>query len=190
MGKSDIMHGICGAQDILQKQQYFMQGCFENILYFAKRILSKRNRKFFSIITKSLDLNHLGISAVSHWFSFSKTTTGLPVHHSSRLNRQTFFKNHFSQTHLFLKQNINCHTIPDSSIPVDTDYLNRFSNSAQRCTLYPLVRFLRSHRRETRMPNLFLSLHVLTLTVIPEGVRPPPCPNWTKLPPPYPPGAP
>jgi hypothetical protein len=25
MGKSDIMHGICGAQDILQKQQYFMQ---------------------------------------------------------------------------------------------------------------------------------------------------------------------
>jgi hypothetical protein len=24
MGKSDIMHGICGAQDILQKQQYFM----------------------------------------------------------------------------------------------------------------------------------------------------------------------
>jgi hypothetical protein len=28
MGKSDIMHGKCGAQDILQKQQYFMQGCF------------------------------------------------------------------------------------------------------------------------------------------------------------------
>jgi hypothetical protein len=26
MGKSDIMHGISGAQDILQKQQYFMQG--------------------------------------------------------------------------------------------------------------------------------------------------------------------
>jgi hypothetical protein len=25
MGKSDIMHGICGAQNILQKQQYFMQ---------------------------------------------------------------------------------------------------------------------------------------------------------------------
>jgi hypothetical protein len=24
MGKSDIMRGICGAQDILQKQQYFM----------------------------------------------------------------------------------------------------------------------------------------------------------------------
>ena len=53
-------------------------------------------------------------------------------------------------------------------------------NSAQRGTLYPLARFLRSHRRETRMPNLFLSSHVLTLTVIPEGVRPPPCPNRTK----------
>jgi hypothetical protein len=53
-------------------------------------------------------------------------------------------------------------------------------NSAQRGTLYPLVRFLRSHRRETRMPNLFLSSHVPTLTVIPEGVRPPPCPNRTK----------
>jgi hypothetical protein len=56
MGKSDIMHGICGAQDILQKHQYFMQGCFEkNILYFAKRILSKRSRKFFSIEQNSLD---------------------------------------------------------------------------------------------------------------------------------------
>jgi hypothetical protein len=91
MGKSDIMHGICGAQNILQKQQYFMQGCFEkNILYFAKRILSKKSRKFFNIRTKSPGLNHLGISAVSHWFSFSKTATGLPVHHSSRLNRRTF----------------------------------------------------------------------------------------------------
>jgi hypothetical protein len=28
-GKSNIMYGICGAQDILQKQQYFMHGCFE-----------------------------------------------------------------------------------------------------------------------------------------------------------------
>jgi hypothetical protein len=28
------MHGICGAQDILQKQQYFMQGCFEKHFVF------------------------------------------------------------------------------------------------------------------------------------------------------------
>jgi hypothetical protein len=34
MGKSDIMHGICGAQDILQKHQYFMQGCFEKHFVF------------------------------------------------------------------------------------------------------------------------------------------------------------
>jgi hypothetical protein len=89
------------------------------------------------------------------------------------------FKTTF-QKHFFGKQNTNCHTTPDSSIPVDADYSNRFSNSAQRCTLYPLVRFLQSHCREIRMPNLFLSSHVLTLTVIPEGVRPPPCPNRTK----------
>jgi hypothetical protein len=55
MGKSDIMHGICGAQDILQKQQYFMQGCFVNILYFSKRILSQRSRKFFNIEQNPLD---------------------------------------------------------------------------------------------------------------------------------------
>jgi hypothetical protein len=30
------MHGICGAQDILQKQQYFMQGCFEKHFVFCK----------------------------------------------------------------------------------------------------------------------------------------------------------
>jgi hypothetical protein len=68
MGKSDIMHGICGAQDILQKQQYFMQGCFVKHFVFSKRILSQRSRKFFSIRTKSPGLNHQGISAVSHWF--------------------------------------------------------------------------------------------------------------------------
>jgi hypothetical protein len=62
------------------------------------------------------------------------------------------FKSHFSQTHLFfLKQNINCHTIPDSSIPVDTDYSNRFSNSVQRCTLYPLVRLCDLIASETRI---------------------------------------
>jgi hypothetical protein len=64
------MHGISGAQDILQKQQYFMQGCFVKHLYFAKRILSQMSRKFFNIRTKSPGLNHPGISAVSHWFSF------------------------------------------------------------------------------------------------------------------------
>jgi hypothetical protein len=90
MGKSDIMHGIYGAQDILQKEQYLMQGYFVKHFIFLKHILSQRSRKFFQYRTKSPGLNHPGISAVSHWFSFSKTATGLPVHHSSRLNRQTF----------------------------------------------------------------------------------------------------
>jgi hypothetical protein len=37
-----------------------------NILYFSKRILSQRSKKFFNIRTKSTGLNHPGISAVSH----------------------------------------------------------------------------------------------------------------------------
>jgi hypothetical protein len=90
MGKLDIMHGICGAQDILQKQQYFMQGCFVKHFVFFKAHPLPKEQKVFQYKTKSPGLNHPGISAVSHWFSFSKTATGLPVHHSSRLNRRTF----------------------------------------------------------------------------------------------------
>jgi hypothetical protein len=90
MGKSDIMHGICGAQDILQKQQYFMQGCFEKTFCILQSASSPKEQEVFQYRTKSPGLNHPGISAVSHWFSFSKTATGLPVHHSSRLNRRTF----------------------------------------------------------------------------------------------------
>jgi hypothetical protein len=86
MGKSDIMHGIFGAQDILQKQQYFMQGCFEKHFVICKAHPLQKEQDVFQYRTKSPGLNHLGISAVSHWFSFPKTATGLPVHHSSRLN--------------------------------------------------------------------------------------------------------
>jgi hypothetical protein len=104
MGKSDIMHGICGAQDILQKQQYFMQGCFvKHFVFFKAHPLPKEEEVFFQYRTKSPGLNHPGISAVSHWFSFSKTATGLPVHHSSRLNRRTFLKTTFLKRTLFLK---------------------------------------------------------------------------------------
>jgi hypothetical protein len=89
MGKSDIMHEIYGAQDILQKQQCFMQGCFVKHFVFCKaHPLPKK--EVFQYRTKSPGLNHPGISAVSHWFSFSKTATGLLIHHSSRLNRRTF----------------------------------------------------------------------------------------------------
>jgi hypothetical protein len=90
MGKSDIMRGICGAQDILKKQQYFMQGCFVKHFVFFKAHPLPKEQEVFQYRIKSPGLNHPGISAVSHWFSFSKIATGLPVHHSSRLNRRTF----------------------------------------------------------------------------------------------------
>jgi hypothetical protein len=90
MGKSDIMLGISGAQDILQKHQYFIHGCFVKHFIFCKAHPLPKEQEVFQYRTKSPGLNHLGISAVSHWFSFSKTATGLPVRHSSRLNRRTF----------------------------------------------------------------------------------------------------
>jgi hypothetical protein len=47
MGKSDIMHGICGAQDILQKQQYFMQRCFvKHFVFFKAHPLPKEQEVF------------------------------------------------------------------------------------------------------------------------------------------------
>jgi hypothetical protein len=63
-------------------------------------------------------------------------------------------------------------------------------NSAQRGTLYPLVRFLRSHRRETRMPDLFLPPYVLTLTVIRKESGHHHVQTGQNIPPPYPLGAP
>jgi hypothetical protein len=63
-------------------------------------------------------------------------------------------------------------------------------NSAQRGTLYPLARFLRSHRRETRMPDLFPSSYVLTLTVIRKESGHHHVQTGQNFPPPYPPGAP
>jgi hypothetical protein len=36
MGKSDVMHGVCGAQDILQKEQYLMLGYFVKLFIFFK----------------------------------------------------------------------------------------------------------------------------------------------------------
>jgi hypothetical protein len=49
MGKLDIniMHGICGAQDILQKQQYFMQGCFEKHFIFCKAHPLQKKQEVF-----------------------------------------------------------------------------------------------------------------------------------------------
>jgi hypothetical protein len=63
-------------------------------------------------------------------------------------------------------------------------------NSAQRGTLYPLARFLRSHRRETRMPDLFPYSYVLTLMVIQKESGHHHVQTGQNFPPPYPPGAP
>jgi hypothetical protein len=47
MGKSDIMHGICEAQDILQKQQYLMQGCsVKHCAFFKAHPLPKEQEVF------------------------------------------------------------------------------------------------------------------------------------------------
>jgi hypothetical protein len=56
MGKSDIKHEICGAQDILQKQQYFMQGCFvKHFVFFKAHPLPKEQEVFFDIEKNPLD---------------------------------------------------------------------------------------------------------------------------------------
>jgi hypothetical protein len=110
-----------------------------------------------------------GNSTFSH-----STTTELPAPVASF----SFPKTH-THTHTLFPVPRGCKTlivIPRQTRPFQWTRTIRIGlNSAKRGTLYPLVRFLRSHRREIRMLNLFL-----TLTVIPEGVRPPPCPNQTK----------
>jgi hypothetical protein len=68
------------------------------------------------------------------------TTTELPAPVESFLFRDTL--THFP-VHEGCK-NTNCHTMPDSSIPVDTDYSNRFELCAEGYTL-PTSPALRSH---------------------------------------------
>jgi hypothetical protein len=56
MGKSDIMHGICGAQDILQKLQYLMQGYFvKHFSFFKMHPIPKEQEVFFNIEQNPLD---------------------------------------------------------------------------------------------------------------------------------------
>jgi hypothetical protein len=77
-----------------------------------------------------------GSSTFSH-----STTTKLPA-------PVTFFhfqKHTHSHISLFADViNTNCHTTPDSSIPVDIDYSNRFELCAEGYTL-PTSPALRSH---------------------------------------------
>jgi hypothetical protein len=55
MGESDIMHGMCGPQDILQKQQFLMQGCFVKHFVFFKAHPLPKEQKVFSIEQNPLD---------------------------------------------------------------------------------------------------------------------------------------
>jgi hypothetical protein len=68
----------------------FDEGYFVKHFVFFKAQPLPKEQKVFQYRAKSPRLNHPGISAVSHRFSFSKTATGLSIHHSSRLNRRTF----------------------------------------------------------------------------------------------------
>jgi hypothetical protein len=118
---------------------------------FAKGILSKRSRKFFSIITKSPGLNHPGISAVSTGFHFQKQLLDFPstIAHGSTAEP---FKKHFSQNHLFFLENKTLIAIPYQTRPfLWTQTIRIGLNSAQRCTLYPLVRLCDLIASETRI---------------------------------------
>jgi hypothetical protein len=68
-----------------------MQGYFIKHFIFCKAHPLPKEQRVFQYRTKSPGLNHPGISAVSHWFSFSKTATAQPPY---------LFKNHFSKAFL------------------------------------------------------------------------------------------
>jgi hypothetical protein len=55
-----------------------MQWFFVKHFIFFKAHPLPKEHEVFQYRTKSPGLNNLGFSAVSHWFSFSKTATGLP----------------------------------------------------------------------------------------------------------------
>jgi hypothetical protein len=76
--------------NIFVEKTIFDAGLFCKTFYLFQCASSPKESEVFQYRTKSPGLNHQCISVVSHRFSFSKTATGLPVDHSSRLNRRTF----------------------------------------------------------------------------------------------------
>jgi hypothetical protein len=104
-----------------------------------------------------------------------KITKILNHHWASRSRGLVFFLTTYLHTHF--------------PVPVDTDYSNRFQLCAEG---YTLPTSLVSAISPSRDPNAG-SLSFLVrpnLNGYPERVRPPPCPNRTKLSPSYSPGAP
>jgi hypothetical protein len=49
MGKSDLMHGVCGAQDILQKKPFLMHGYFVKHFIIFQSASSPKGAGSFSI---------------------------------------------------------------------------------------------------------------------------------------------
>jgi hypothetical protein len=120
----------------------FDAGLFCKTFCIFQSASSPKGARSFQYRTKSPGLNHPGISAVSHWFSFSKTATGLPVHHSSRLNCLS----------KALLENKTLIVIPHQTRPYQWTRTIRIGlNSTQRCTLYPLVRLFDLMANETRI---------------------------------------
>jgi hypothetical protein len=98
MGKSDIMHGICGAQDILQKQQYLMQGCFVKHFLFFKAHPLPKEQEVFQYRTKSPVLNHPGISAV-----FQNKIIWMNERSNDQTNERSEFWQHNGRTKIIWK---------------------------------------------------------------------------------------
>jgi hypothetical protein len=48
MGKSDIMHGVCGAQDIFAERAIFDTGLFCKIFYIFQSTSSPKGARSFS----------------------------------------------------------------------------------------------------------------------------------------------
>jgi hypothetical protein len=78
-----------------------MQGCFVKHFLFFKAHPLPKEQEVFQYRTKSLGLNHAGISAVSHWFSFSKKLLDFSstiAHGSTAGPFKTTFQKHFWKT--------------------------------------------------------------------------------------------
>jgi hypothetical protein len=75
----------------------------KNILYFCKAHPLQKEQEVFQYYNKIPWTKPSRYLSSSHWISFSKTATGLPVHRSSRLNRRTFLKNTFLKSTSFFE---------------------------------------------------------------------------------------
>jgi hypothetical protein len=111
-----------------------------------------------------------------------KSNKILNHHWASRSRGLVFFFSTHLHTHFPVHggyKNTNCHTTPDSSIPVDTNYSNRFQLCAEGYTLPTSPVSAISPSRDPNAESLSSPARP-NLNGYPEGVRPPPCPNRTK----------